>query len=80
MAVLIGLGDSQQLVTARMLLAGRSVRTRKRRVKKTAATKRKTKATKRRKVTARSKPARLQKGTPAARAFMARLRKLRKKK
>lgn len=77
MRLLNGLGDSTQLIGAQMLLANGNRKPRKR-----------TKARKKKSVTARVKkrgkvrakrPAKMVKGSAAAKAFMARLRKMRKR-
>jgi hypothetical protein len=76
MRILNGLGDSQQLIGAQMLLANGNGRKRKRsatKKKRTAAARVK----KRGKVRAKAKP-KLVKGSAAAKAYMARLRKMRK--
>lgn len=76
MRILNGLGDSQQLIGAQMLLANGNGRKRKRsatKKKRTAAARVK----KRGKVRAKAKP-QLVKGSAAAKAYMARLRKMRK--
>lgn len=76
MGILNGLGDAQQLVGAQMLLRNGAASTgtkRKRTKKKPAAVAR---AVKRGAV---RKPARLAKGSAAAKAYMAKLRKMRKR-
>lgn len=79
MKILNGLGDSQQLIGARLLLANGNGATKPR--KRRSKAKKKTaiaRVKKRGKVRAR-KPARMTKGSAAAKAYMARLRKMRRK-
>lgn len=75
MGILNGLGDAQQLVGAQMLLRnGASTGAKRKRTKKKPAAV--ARAVKRRAV---RKPARLAKGSAAAKAYMAKLRKMRKR-
>ncbi len=78
MGILNGFGDGQQLVTAQMLLNGGRTRSATRKRKK-ASSRRKTKSVKRARTTKKRAPkARLVKGSAAAKAYMARIRKMRK--